>query len=45
MLLARGASPQAANDDGTTALQLATDKGHAAIVELLQVRPPPPPEE
>jgi ankyrin repeat protein len=45
LLLARGASPQAASDDGTTALRLATDKGHTAVAELMQARPAPPAEE
>ena len=35
-LLARGASPGLAANDGSTALSVATANGHAAIVQLLR---------
>jgi len=34
-LLARGASPGLASNDGSTALSLATSQRHAAIAQLL----------
>jgi hypothetical protein len=35
-LLARGASPGLAANDGATALSFASGRGHAAIVQLLR---------
>ena len=34
-LLSRGANPRLVTDGGSTALSIATHKGHAAIVQLL----------
>ena len=40
LLLAHGADPTIADEDGDTAISFARQKGHSAVVELLENLPP-----
>ncbi|MSP26751.1 MAG: ankyrin repeat domain-containing protein, partial [Myxococcales bacterium] len=41
LLLARGADREIVDDDGRTALSLAREEGHTAVVKLLELPPKP----
>jgi ankyrin repeat protein len=45
LLLGHGARPAAASDDGKTAAQMAAEKGHTTVAELIKAPPEAPPDE